>query len=84
MAKPKRKSQTYVVNSLGEMASYLALGIITYSAELKEIIPAQVYIVILIIAFSYNKWRRFQTTEPIEKRSKPRSKDDVAAEDNQQ
>lgn len=66
MAKPKKKSQTYIVNLIGEISGYLAIAVITYADELKGIIPEQVYIGLLIASFTYNRWRRTRTNEPIE------------------
>lgn len=65
MAKAKIESQTYVVNIIGEVLGYLALAVITYADELKGVIPEQAYIAILIASFTYNRWRRTKTSEPI-------------------
>lgn len=66
MAKPKIKSQTYVVNSIGEILSYAALAVITYADDLKGVVPDWAYITIIIICFTYNKWRRTKTDEAVE------------------
>lgn len=66
MAKPKIKSQTYVVNAVGEVLSYLALGVVTYADDLKGLVPDTTYLVIILVCFTYNRWRRTKTTEPVE------------------
>jgi hypothetical protein len=66
VAKPKRKSQTYVVNATGEVLSYLALGVITYADDLKGVVPDWAYIAIILACFTYNRWRRTKTDEAIE------------------
>lgn len=65
MAKPKIKSQTYVVNAIGEALSYLALGVITYADDLKGVIPDWAYISIILVCFTYNRIRRTVTDEAI-------------------
>lgn len=66
VAKAKKQSQTYVVNAAGEFLSYIALGVITYADDLKGVVPDWVYIIIILICFTYNRWRRTKTTEAIE------------------
>lgn len=66
MAKTKKESQTYVVNATGEILSYIALGVITYADDLKGVIPDWAYITVILICFTYNRWRRTKTSEAIE------------------
>lgn len=66
MAKPKKNSQTYVINATGEILSYVALGVITYADDLKGVVPDWVYIIIILLCFTYNRWRRTKTSEAVE------------------
>lgn len=75
MAKTKKESQTYVVNLLGEIIGYLSLAIITYADDLKGAVPEEVYIALIIASFTYNRWRRTKTSEPIVSSEEPSNAD---------
>lgn len=66
MAKKKEESKTILYNDISNILNAIAFSVLAVSEELREAVPFWVYILLMVISNTVNRYLRTKTTEPIE------------------
>ena len=66
MAKKKTESKTILYNDISNILNALAFGILAVSEDIREAVPFWVYILLMVLSNTVNRYLRTKTSEPIE------------------
>lgn len=65
MAKPKVKSKTLWYNDISNILNAVAFAILAVDDEIRDAVPFWVYILLMILSNTVNRYLRLKTTEAV-------------------